>query len=1387
MALECTLVRAPGAAETTEPEELSIAVPEGTSGTHIQQLLTDARGTGLLSVRGQPLTSLTVGEPPLIPGAVLVDHAPLHREEKDTSSSLMLLTHSGPGAGAIFNIQRGRYRIGRASAEISVADPGMSREHAILEVSSTSITLRAAGRSNSVIVDNRSINQALLTSSSTVQCGSSTFTVLTDSGPQPRITSESGLSIEQPLQIRHSRRNGNRLAMVLAAGLPLVAGVGLSMATGMWMYLGFTAISAISLLVPLTTGRKGRVEGKLAIARAVQDDIERRRRCSPSAAELIAAVHSPASVEQSSMQRVGREAPAPTPTASAAEFLPYGPGAWLRLGITQAVANIQLIPDDAHFRQPPIGGAAITLDPKYPEVTLCGQPHHTDALLRFVLMQLAVFPSAARTSVIVLGRISRLPLSARFLPRVTLTNSPATALATLQQANGEMNGKLFMVDDLPPEDAEFQLSLVEAARTAGWQVLRCCVSSQSTAPVIKLLPSGTEGYLKAGGEPRAFVPDLVSTEVFDSFCRQARAASFGEGPVTGMAIPEECSLAELLPLGQRRVLRRWTKAAGMPGPSAMLGTGNNGQVAFDFKLDGPHLLVAGTTGSGKSELLRTLVASMALSHSPDHTTFLFFDFKGGSGLQPLARLPHCVGLLTDLSKHHLERALVSLRGEIRYREELFAAANVPDLGQYRSAASSGDANVPYLVLVIDEFRMLVDEAPSTLRELMRIATIGRSLGIHLVMATQRPQGALTADIRANVTSSIAMRVQSEAESMDIINTKAAAHIRLGSPGRAYLAKASSSPEEFQTASLALSPHTAVSDNTGLGSPRQAVLSAALALQQRSGVRYVASEQGSLPDSGPEEVVSIVREAWRSLGKPLPKRPIAAPLPISIPWHEDVPSKAAASGMEDKWTVGPLAIVDHPTHQLMEPLLWSPSEDGHLAMIGSDSSGMRDCFRAASAMLAIRKPQPHLYILDATGMLGHLDDELPIGAAVGLHQLHLAARVLQRIAAEMERRRNPGVFGAGNPPLVLIVAGWCSWATALRTGPFGYAEGILQDIVRDGSSLGVTVLISGERELVSSRFFAAIRNRAYFPAGSTEESRFHWPRLPDVEPIPGRAVVMGSFTKADSTVAQFRGAPVDGHWPFDDLVLSEPPFRIRPLPDHINAEDFRALLARFRGPEALAGSYAGPALPSEHPRFAHGDVQVRLWVGVGGDEAVPGSLPLGANGVSIILGGQRSGKSSALASLQALNPSVSWVFPPNASTAGTFWLSVAREAATGTLAATSILLVDDADLLDAQGRQALAGLVGKVRGIILTAQPGPSLLLHLPLAKEAQSSGTGLVLAPGTPHDGDLLGVRLEADRTGRPGRGFLIAGGETTPFQGVFTGRVPGVQSAADVPPVREA
>ncbi len=166
------------------------------------------------------------------------------------------------------------------------------------------------------------------------------------------------------------------------------------------------------------------------------------------------------------------------------------------------------------------------------------------------------------------------------------------------------------------------------------------------------------------------------------------------------------------------------------------------------------MLVAGTTGSGKSELLQTLVGSLATNASPNDLTFVLVDYKGGAAFGACAALPHTVGLVTDLDGPLTQRALTCLDAELRRRERLLADAGAVDLAAYRRAGH----RLARLVLVVDEFATLAEELPDFVRGLVSVAQRGRSLGLHLVLATQRPEGVVSADIRANTQLRICLAV-----------------------------------------------------------------------------------------------------------------------------------------------------------------------------------------------------------------------------------------------------------------------------------------------------------------------------------------------------------------------------------------------------------------------------------------------------------------------------------------------------------------------------------------------------------------------------------------------------------------------------------------------------
>ena len=1326
MTLHCTLVRAARPGSGNEPLELTIEAPAGTAGREIHHLLALKFGTGEVTVRGIRIGSLNVGTDPLVAGAVLVDagdaRPPLRKQlsriADEAEAGLVLAVHSGSGAGTVVALARGTFTIGRNGTRIAIDDAEMSREHAKLTVTDTGIFIEDLDSSNGTWVDGRRVRNAAVSTASDIRCGSSAMSLIFTDCPSAPLA-DAGASVADPIPVTAGTDRGNRAVLVLTATLPLAIGVGLAVFTGMWMFLAFAGASAVSMVIPLLTGRRQRRDTAAAVAAAVQEDKQRRRRAGPSLA---------------------------TVTLSTPRLGSNGTGAgegriWLRLGLGVQPANISVQPAGAVRDLPSAGAVPLLLDPTRPETVFQGARPALDAMIRALVMQLAGYPRGRETRVVIHGRPEVLPLAARFLPRVVLTATGESCRRHLSEkfSGGCPYGVLILAG--PSDCRETDNTLAATGVQLGWQVLRFTTPAEpaSTADVELAEP---ESSLLCPEIRTKFVPDLAPAKVFDAFCRNLAAGA--DGRAREDCIPDTCALADVMPLSAEATAARWEKGAQTTGLAVPLGVSAGGVRSWDLDSDGPHLLVAGTTGSGKSELLRTLVIALALNHPPELVNFLFVDFKGGSGLGPLADLVHCVGLLTDLSASELDRTLASLRAEIRLREEALAAANVPDLASYQSTQVVAGPALPHLVIIIDEFRMLVDDAPDVLRELMRIAAIGRSLGIHLVMATQRPQGALTADIRANVTSSIALRVQSDMESHDIIGTKAAAGIGVGCPGRAFLARGTEPAQEFQAATLSLSGSETRND--------------ALHVQRtfdflRAGGGAAPGCHAPTPAQAARPYVELVRRLWAARGGSPPRHPVAPPLPHDL--RDPVAAPAQASGQaptasRPDWSVE-LGALDLPHAQCVLPLTWEPSRHGHLALVGSASSGAVEALDLAVRRLLAHPRESHCYFLDASGGLQHVAGHRRTGAHAGIHELRRAVRILERLVLELGHRLSHP--DEGTTPLVLVISGWGSWVSAFRSGPLAWAEDVVQDLVRDGQRAGITVAISGERELSTARFGASLPNRLYFPAASNEDSRLAWPRMPSTEKVKGRAVAFGPVAGSESAVCQVYDLAIADQWQRDtgtelDSKLEVPPFRVESLPPLISATDVQ---------ESAARPFSSVAAARSTPPG--------LLIGVGGDELSPVRLNLPTGGVFTILGRPGGGKTNSLRALRILNPEACWVHPPDTEEPDRFWTSLRLDPASRAAAGCRILIADDADQLSADALTALAELQSRGHTVLLTANYNPLLLQRLPLVMASRAHGAGMLLAPRSMADGDLFGVRFEAEPTAPPGRAVLISGGGSAVLQ----------------------
>lgn len=271
---------------------------------------------------------------------------------------------------------------------------------------------------------------------------------------------------------------------------------------------------------------------------------------------------------------------------------------------------------------------------------------------------------------------------------------------------------------------------------------------------------------------------------------------------TAGRVPTEVCLESLVGRWDAaRVCSQWAGATGdgHSRPRATIGVAADGTVDVDLVRDGPHALLAGTTGAGKSELLRTLVVGLAAGSPPDELQMVLVDYKGGATFDALDRLPHVAAVVSDLDEHLADRALRSLHAELRRRERLLREHHVDDLSRLDRRATTDVP--PRLVVIVDEFAALVAEQPAFLHSLVGVAQRGRSLGVHLLLATQRPAGIVSDDIRANTNLRIALRVHDVADALDVVGDRLPAGLPRRIPGRGVIRLGADELLQFQTARL----------------------------------------------------------------------------------------------------------------------------------------------------------------------------------------------------------------------------------------------------------------------------------------------------------------------------------------------------------------------------------------------------------------------------------------------------------------------------------------------------------------------------------------------------------------------------------------------------------
>lgn len=509
-----------------------------------------------------------------------------------------------------------------------------------------------------------------------------------------------------------------------------------------------------------------------------------------------------------------------------------------------------------------------------------------------------------------------------------------------------------------------------------------------------------------------------------------------------------------------------------------VGSTTEGPLMLDLRTHGPHALVGGTTGAGKSEFLQTWLLSMATIHSPERVNFLLVDYKGGSAFGEVAKLPHSIGMVTDLNQRLVRRALTSLKSELKRRERILEEWSAKDLLDLESKERKGAPVVPSLLIVVDEFAALVNEIPEFVDGMIDVAQRGRSLGLHLILATQRPAGVISGNLRANTNLRVALRMSDSDDSTDVIGTPLAATFDTATPGRAAAKLGARQLVHFQAAYVG-------GWSTGEPPPpRIDVYDMALGVGTKweldDAEDVIARDLGA---TDIERVCSSIRGAFEHVGMSAPHQPLLPVLPASCALG------TLMAGASD--SALPYGLGDDPEAQRQYPVHFSPDVDGNLIALGRSGSGKSTFLRTlvAAAVAAPEGGPTLVYALDFGGRGLAMIDAVPqVGAVVEGDDDERVRRVIRQLRETIAlRAKRYSAVDAGTldeyrrisgetnePRILLLIDGLEAFD---RDYGDGWAGETLLGVLLEGRAVGVHVVATCDRpQSVPSTLLAGFATR-----------------------------------------------------------------------------------------------------------------------------------------------------------------------------------------------------------------------------------------------------------------------------------------------------------------------
>ena len=551
----------------------------------------------------------------------------------------------------------------------------------------------------------------------------------------------------------------------------------------------------------------------------------------------------------------------------------------------------------------------------------------------------------------------------------------------------------------------------------------------------------------------------------------------------------------------------WHSSQVFKSMAAPIGVSKSGIVSLDLhdKAHGPHGLVAGTTGSGKSEILQTYILSMALLFHPYEVGFVIIDFKGGGMVNQFKNLPHLVGAITNIDGKEIDRSLKSIKAELKKRQRLFADADVNHIDKYIKKFKAGEVTepLPHLILIVDEFAELKADQPEFMKELISAARIGRSLGVHLILATQKPSGQVDDQIWSNSRFKLCLKVQDQADSNEVLKSPLAAEIK--EPGRAYLQVGNN--EIFELFQSAYSGAPEKADNSNV--KEFTIYSLTDSGRKVPVYQQKKKKSGDGNRTQLEAIVDYVHDYAEA--NHVAKLPDICLPPLAEVINYD------SSAVADELSV-PVGIYDDPDNQLQTVYGINIFAENTI-IIGSSMSGKTNLLQLILRGIAknFTPDEVNVYIIDFASMvLKNFESLNHVGGVVVSNEdeklKNLFKLILEQIATRKEKLLAAGVSNylsykeAGNtdlPQIVLMIDN----LTALNE-LYLQDDDTLLTICREGIAVGVSVIVANpQTQGIGYRYMSNFGSKlALFCNDSGEYSSvFDYCRM-QLPSVPGRCII-----------------------------------------------------------------------------------------------------------------------------------------------------------------------------------------------------------------------------------------------------------------------------------------